>query len=247
MEKTTLKAEKREQTGKQNKQLRDKKWIPAVLYGHETKNINLKIELHDFNKAFKEAGQTSLIDLEIEGEKEPIKVLFHDIQYHPTTDEVIHIDIYKVNMKEKIRTEVPIQTVGVAPAVKDLEGSLLLNLSDVEIECLPGDLIQEIEVDITPLKTFEDKVLVSDLQVPDTITILNDKEEVVALVNPPRSEEELEALDEAVEEDVEGVEVTGEKPAEEGEEGAEAEEGEEKPAGEQPAETPAEKPEEGKE
>jgi large subunit ribosomal protein L25 len=262
--KITLKAEKREQIGRQNDQLRDKKWIPAILYGHDTKNINLKIEFHNFNEAFKNAGQTTLIDLvivpttskEVSGsrsrsigndEKEPVKVLIHDIQYHPTSDDVIHIDFYKVNMKEKIKTEVPIKTIGDAPAVKDLEGSLLLNLSEIEIECLPGDLIQEIEVDITPLKTFEDKILVFDLIVPEAIEILNDKEEVVALVNPPRSEEELAELDEAVEENVDDVEVTEEKPAEPSD--AEALDGKEseKPSEEQPTEAPAEKPEEKKE
>ncbi len=245
MQSVILKAEKREQTGKQNKALRDKKWIPSVLYGHETKNISLKIELHDFNKTLKEAGQTTLIDLKIEGEKEPVKVLIHDIQYHPTTDRVIHVDLYKVNMKEKIKTEVPIKTIGDAPAVKDLEGSLLLNLSEIEIECLPGDLIQEIEIDITSLKTFEDKVLVSDLKVSDNIEILNDKEEVVALVNPPRSEEELAELDEAVEEDVDSVEVTEEKPAEPSD--AEALDGKEGDSDQSakdkaPTETPTEKP-----
>jgi len=271
MQSITLKAENREQVGRSLNSLRNKNWIPAILYGHEIKKgIPLKVESHGFHIAYKQAGKTSLIDLEIvptfskekSGSRpgsvgsETSKVLIHDIQYHPKTDNIIHIDLYKVNMKEKIKTEVPVVTIGVSPAVRDLEGSLLVNLNNIEIECLPGNLIQEIKVDISPLKTFEDKILVSDLSVPETVEILNDKEAVVALVNPPRSEEELEALDEAIEEDVEGVEVTEEKLEEEEDETAESEKGEikedkagkEKPAeSESSAKTPTEKSDEKKE
>lgn len=217
MEKTILKAEKRDKISKGLFSLRKKQWIPAILYGNKTPNIPLQIYIRDFNFALKTAGQSSLVDLSI-GEENPIKTIIHDVQYDPKTGEVIHADIYKVDMNKKIRTEVPIKPTGEAPAVKDLEGSLIINLNEIEIECLPSDLINEIEIDISNLKTFEDKILVKDLNLSENIEVLNDKEETIALVNPPRSEEELEELDEQVEENVEDVEVTTEKKeAEEGE------------------------------
>ena len=141
-------------------------------------------------------------------------------------------------MTEKIRTEIPIKLEGDSKAVIELEGNLIQNRGALEIECLPADLIPEIVTDIESLKTFDDKILVSDLKVPENITVLNNPEDVVAQVTPPRSEEELEELEEKVEENVEEVEAIEEKPAE-GEEAAVGE----TPSAEAPTETPENKAE----
>jgi len=155
--------------------------------------------------------------------------LVHEVQIDPVTMKAIHIDFYKVNMKEKIKTEIPIKKIGESSAVVDLEGILVTNRDEVEVECLPADLIPEIEVDLSALKTFDDVIKVSNLKVPATIEILDDPEEVVFLVQPPRSEEELAELEEKPEEDVEAVEVEGAKPEE-----GEVVEGEEEIKGETP-------------
>jgi len=201
--------------------------IPAVVYGSDFKNSKIVVDKLVFNKVFNHAGESSLINLSID-ENSAVKVLVHDIQIHPTTGDITHIDFYKVNMKEKIKTAIPIVEVGESPAVVDLEGALINNRDEVEVECLPGDLIPEIEVDISVLKTFDDVIKVSDLKVPAGIEILDDADEVIFLIQPPRSDEELAELEEEVKEDVESVEVEGAKPAE-GEEGTEDESTEKTP------------------
>lgn len=193
--------------------------IPAIIYGKDFENQKISVDGKIFNKVFTEAGESALIKLKVD-DQSPIKVLVSDSQIHPVTGQIIHVDFYKVNMKEKIRTNIPLEMIGESLAVLDLEGSLVTNKDEVEVECLPNDLVHEIEVDISVLKTFDDVIKVSDLKVPAGIEILDEPEEVVVLVNPPRSEEELEALDEAPVEDIEAVEVETKEGAVEGEEEA---------------------------
>lgn len=191
MEQIGLKAKKREFTKKKVKILRQQGILPAVLYGHEVKPINLSLNGKEFSEIFDKAGTSSLINLEIEGEK-PIKILVHDLQIHPVTDKTMHVDFYQVKMTEKITTEIPLEFVGEAPAVKELEGNLITSKDEIEVECLPDALVPKIDVDISVLKTFDDLIHIKDLNVPSNIEVLDNPEEVVALVTPPRSEEELE-------------------------------------------------------
>jgi len=200
---------------------RKNKKIPAIVYGSDFENKSISVDNLVFNKIFDQSGESSLINLKID-EQNPIKVLVHDTQIDPKTGVIIHIDFYKVNMKEKIKTAIPLEQIGESLAVFDLEGSLVTNKDEVEVECLPADLVREIQIDISVLKTFDDVIKVSDIKVPAGIEILDDPEEVCVLVQPPRSEEELAELEEKPEEDVESVEVEGEKPAE-GEEVVESE------------------------
>lgn len=200
--------------------------IPAVVYGKGFDPVEVAVDETSFNRLYKDAGSSNLIDLGVDDKK--IKVLVHDIQVNPTTDRIIHVDFYKVNLKEKIKTEIPLEIIGETDLVINQEGSMIMNKDAVEVECLPSDLVDHIDVDVSILTDFEQNIKVGDLRVPATIEILDDPEEVVVMVQPPRSEEELEALNEEVVENVEAVEVEG-KAAEEGAEG-EATEGEEKPA-----------------
>lgn len=202
-----LKSKSRKITGKKVKQLREKGIIPAVLYGYDTKPENLMIDLKEFKHVFSEAGSSSVVDLKTD-DKSVIKVLIHEPQLHPVTDTPLHVDLYKINMKEKLTTEIPLEFVGESPAVKDLEGNLITNKDNVEVECLPSDLIPKIDVDISVLKTFDDLIHIKDLQVPETITILDDAEEIIAQVTPPRSEEELEKMEEEAVADAEKAGIT---------------------------------------
>jgi len=211
-----FKAQKRDKAAKE---LRRNGLIPAVIYGKKFENIGLELDSHEFLLLFRDAGSSNLVDLNIDGKS--VKTLIHDVQHHPMTNAIIHVDFLKIDMKEKIRTEIPLEFVGETSLVIDQEGSLITSKDAVEVECLPADLVDHINVDISTLTSFDMNIKVADLRVPAGMEILDDPEEVVALVQPPRSEEELEALDEEVVEDVEAIEVenAGEAPAE-GEEAA---------------------------
>jgi len=194
MEKIELSAKKREIVGKKVKNIRKQGLIPAVLYGSKSEPENLSLEKNIFEKVYKKAGTSSLVDLIID-QSSAVKVLIHEPQMDPVEDTPLHVDFYKVNMKEKITTEIPLEFIGESPAVKDLEGNLITNKDEIEVESLPGDLISEIKVDISALKTFDDLIYVKNLDIPATIEILDDPEEIVAQVTPPRSEEELEKME----------------------------------------------------
>lgn len=225
MLKISLKVKKRTLFKKQAKILRKKNIIPLVLYGHGFKPENIEAAKNTFIKVSQKAGSSNLVDLEID-KKNPIKVLIHDIQTHPVSDEIIHADLYRVRKDRKLRTQIPLHFTGKSRAVEDKEGNLITHKDSVEVEVLPDDLIDEIKVDISSLKTFDDAIKISDLDIPLTIEVLDEKDDIVANVTPPRSEEELEALEEVVEEDVDAVKVEKEK-EKEGEETEAPAEGEE--------------------
>ena len=229
-EKVNLSATTRTVTGKKVKRSRARGLIPAVVYGHGMESTPIFIDAKEFKKAYQHAGTSTLVDLSID-EKSPIKVLFHSPDYHHIQNEPIHADIYAVNMKEKIETSIPIHFIGESDAVEELGGNFISNKTELSIKCLPTDLVSGVEVDISKLKTFDDQIHIGDITVPETIEVLDDAEDVVALVSAPRSEEELEAEladdsaaeAEAVEElagkdeEAEGekTEDSGDKPAEE--------------------------------
>lgn len=218
-----LKAQKRKLTGKKVKKLRTQGLLPAVMYGHGSDNENISLDLINFKRIYKEAGTSNLVDLNIDDEK-PVKVLLKEPDFDAISNQPYHVDIYKVLMTEKLTTEIPLNFINESPAVVELEGSLVTNRDNLEVECLPGDLVSEFEVDLSTLKTFDDAIKVSDINIPSTIEVKADLDEVIAQVMPPRSEEEMAALEEEVKEDVEAVEVTGQKP-EEAEESVEGEAG----------------------
>jgi len=204
-----LKAQTREETGRKLKILREKGFIPAVVYGSGHKPVSVHVNYEDFRKVFEKAGESTLIKLMV-GEHAK-NVLIHDIAKDPVTDKFIHIDFYQVRMDKVLTAEVSLVFEGEAPAVKSLDGILLKNITEVEVEALPKDLPREIKVDISSLDSFDKHIRIKDLQLPPGVKILAEPEEVVVSVEPPRSEEELKALEEKPEERVEEVEVVGEK------------------------------------
>jgi large subunit ribosomal protein L25 len=220
----TLQCQPREEHGRQKvAQLRSRSFVPAVVYGHKIEPRSVAVEMNPFIKVYAAAGESSLVDLVI-GDEKPLKAIIHDIQRDPLTNAFRHIDFYQVNMSEKIKAEVELVFSGVAPAVKELSGILVKNITHLEIECLPADLPHNISVDITALKQFNDNIRVSQLSIPEGVTVLNDPQDTVILVTAPRSEEELKSLESAVVENVQAVEVSGaaEKEAEKKEKEAEA-------------------------
>jgi len=196
--KISLKAEVRSIVGKKVKTLRNEGFIPAVVYGHKEKPESISINKIDFVKAYDEAGTSTLIDLTVDDAKS-IKVLAHEPQLDPVRNEPIHVDLYRVSMDEKIKTEIPLEFIGESEAVASLDGTLITNRDNVEVECLPADLVSYIEIDLSALKTFEDQITVAKIKVPQGIEILTEPEEVIAFAEEPRSEEEMAELEESAE------------------------------------------------
>lgn len=225
MSKINLKAASRE--------LKEKKEgkIPAILYGRGVENEIIWVDNKQFVKAYQQAGESTLLDLFL-SDDDKRSVLIHDIQIHPVTGEVIHVDFYQVKMDEKIETDIELVFGGIAPAVKELGGTFVKSLDKLPIRALPGDLVGHIDVDTSSLVTFEDHIYVKDLDVPEGIEPLVEEDTVVALVTPPRSQAEMDKLDEEVEGDisqVEGMEEETEEGAEGEAEEKKDEETEEKP------------------
>jgi large subunit ribosomal protein L25 len=175
------------------KKMRAEGKAPAVLYGPEIKNLNLEVDLKEFEKTYKEAGESSLISLNIGGQKEKFLVLIYDIQFDALSGRPTHIDFYQPNLKEQVEVSVPLILEGEAPAVKDLGGTLVKNISDIEVKAFPQDLPREIKVNISNLKTFEDNISVKDLEISSKVKILKDPEEALITISAPEKvEEELQ-------------------------------------------------------
>ena len=208
-----LKSKKRTLLSKKVKSLRREGVIPAVVYGGKDGTTPIELDLKEFSKVFKTAGETTLIKLLV-GEKTK-NVLIHDISRDPITEEMNHVDFYEIRMDEKITTRTPLIFIGDAPAVIDLGGVLVKAMQELEVRALPADLPHQIEIDISQLKTFDDNILVKDIKLPKNVEILENLETSVAVVTPPRSEAELEALKGEVEEKIEEVKVEAEEKAKE--------------------------------
>jgi len=204
MEQVNITATKRSMTGKIVAKLRNAGKMPAVLYGNKVETQNLEVDQKEFLKALKTAGETTIVNLMVDGKTQP--VLIHDVQNHYLHGHPIHADFYAVDMTEKITVAVPLHFIGESAAVKSMGGTLAKNLSEVEVECLPADLPHQIDVDISKLATFDDVIRIEDLSVPAKVTILGNPQELVINVAAPRTEEEMKSLDEAVKEDVTAVE-----------------------------------------
>jgi len=181
-----LKAEIRKEKAKIT---RKKGKIPAILYGPEIKeNIKLEIEEKELQKILKEGGLGTHINLKV-GNKS-FSVLIKEIQREPISEKILHVDFFQPSTKEKIEVSVPIVFEGEAPAVK-LGGVLVKNLDEIELKGFWKDLPKEVKVDLSKLKTFEDKIFVSDLKLPKGVEVLRKKDEILAFVAPAEKEEEI--------------------------------------------------------
>jgi large subunit ribosomal protein L25 len=206
MEEIVLHAEPRDVTGKRVKYLRREGYVPAVVYGHRTKPINLRVQERALHQAMREAGGNRLISLQIGGLAEPKHVLAWEVQRDAISHAMLHIDFYEVVMTEEIRTEVPIILVGEALPVKKGEGLLFQGLDSIEIECLPADLPAHIEVNLANLTAIDQAILVRDLKFSEAVKVLTEPDELVAKVMPLAKEEvEVAPVAEAVIPEVEVV------------------------------------------
>jgi large subunit ribosomal protein L25 len=183
-----LQAQPREKTGtKAAKALRETGAIPAVVCGEVKETLHITLQTKEFEKVWREAGESTLIDLS--GVGNTLSVLIQGVDVDPVYGQPIHADFYAVNANETIEVAVPLVFTGVAPAEKELGGTLIKVLYEIEVEALPKDLPHEIEVDTSALKTFDDQIRVEDIKLPKGVTARTAADEVVALVQEAKEEE----------------------------------------------------------
>jgi large subunit ribosomal protein L25 len=207
MEQLQLVAEARTVLGKQVRHLRREGWVPAVLYGPGVKSQALQIRVAEAEEAIRQAGTSQLIAVRV-GRKKAVQALVRGLQRDPIRRDLLHLDLYQVEMTKSITVEVPIVLVGDSPVIEQREGILLQGTQTVEIECLPSDLIDALEVDLSELTEVGQQINVADLAVPSSVRVLSDLDEVVVRVNPLEEIviEEEEEEEELMFEEVEGVE-----------------------------------------
>lgn len=189
--KIELNADPRAITGSKVKALRNAGYIPAVLYGKGQEALNLQVPAKDFAKVFKAAGESTLVYVNVNGQSYP--TIIHDVAKDPVKDHIIHADFYKVSLTEKIKTKVPVVFVGESPAVKDLAGIFVRNVNELEVEALPQNLPHEITINISSLKNFGDQILVKDIDLGSDVKIEAETDAILATVQEPKSQEELDA------------------------------------------------------
>ena len=176
-----LNANTRQVLGKRTRRLHREGKLAAVVYGHDTAATPLVLDRLEFQKAFIKSGRTHLVDLVVDGTRTE-KVLVREIQTHPRRLGPIHVDFYKVSLEEKITVEVPVHLVGESAAVKRGDADILQPIHAVRVECLPTDIPEAFEVDLTPLEEIESELRISDLNVPKGVTVLIDQDELVVKI-----------------------------------------------------------------
>lgn len=211
MPKTVLKAEKRTIEGRKVKTLRKEGNLPGNIYGKKIKSQSVQVNLKDFEKVYKEVGETGLLALTLGSEEKP--VLIHNLQLNPATDQPIHVDFLQVDLKEKVEADIPVELTGESPAEKQGIGTVVQYVNEIKAEALPADLPEKFVVDAGILAEVDQSVLVKDLKYDKSkVEIKDDLEAIVAKVEPPQKEEVVEAP--APAEGENAPEAAGEAPAE---------------------------------
>ncbi len=195
MEKYTLTAAKRTVLGRQVKTLRKAGKLPANIYGNKIKSVAIELPVADFDKVFKKAGETAVVELDIAGKEHP--VLIHNIQYDPITNKPIHVDFYEVDLTKKVTAKVSINLIGESPAVINKVGTLLTLIDHLEIEALPRDLPEKIEVSVEKLADVDQTVKVSDVTMSSKVKVLTGLDVDIVKVAPLVSKEAEKMAEEA--------------------------------------------------
>jgi len=207
VERVELIAEKRTVLGKQVKQLRRQGWVPGVMYGHSFDPVSVQFEESSLRQVLSQVGGSQLVRIKVEGRKQPEMALVRDVQRDSIWGTLLHVDFYRVKMTERLTAEVPLMIVGESPVVERQEGVILHGVSAVEVECLPGDLVDAIEVDLSDLVELDQVLYVRDLAIPAGIELLTDPDEVIARAVLVREEEEEEEEEEMLVPEAEEIEV----------------------------------------
>jgi large subunit ribosomal protein L25 len=200
MDGISLKVEQREITGKKVASLRREGITPVHLYGSGTQSQSLQADTATIGKTITQAGTNVPVNLVIEGDNTENICFVREVQFHPVTDRLVHVDFIKVDVSKPIRANVPIHIEGLAPAVRNLGGTLLQPLQNVTVEALPMNIPISYTLQATDLVDFETNLYVRDLEASDTVIIVTDEDELVAGVVAPRIEREIAIAGEDMEE-----------------------------------------------
>lgn len=184
-----IKAEKREKLGKLNA-LREAGFLPAVFYGHKKEATPIQIKKSDFIKAWKNAGESTVINLNTPSGD--VEALIHEVDFDPVTGEPRHADFYVFEKGHKVEISVPLEFIGVSPAVKDLGGVLMKIMHELKVKAEPSNLPHQIEVDISSIAELEGQILAKDLSLPKGVELMENPEEVVVTVATPKAEKKEE-------------------------------------------------------
>lgn len=186
-----LNASVRTVVGRRVKKIRNQSLIPANIFGKKVKSLAVQLPLPDFQKLYAETGETTLIDLIIDGEKTPRAVLVANVQHHPVTQIPLHVDFHQVTLTEKVTAKIPVELIGESPAVKELGGIVVHSISEVEIDALPTDLPDNFTLDISALKQIGDNLTLADISLDaQKITLKDDPSTVLVSIQAPKEEVE---------------------------------------------------------
>ncbi len=200
MESLTIVAAKRQILGKKSRFLRRDGVTPAHVFGHNLESLALQCDTDKLQHIITRAGQTKLINLQIDGEKGPRAVFVREVQRDPLSGALLHVDLYQVKKTEKIKVEVPIVLVGEAPALKQKEYILIHSLNSIDIEALPDQIPPQVEVDLSVLTDTDKAIHVKDLVLGEGVTLMTDPEQLIVKVGEARVskvEEEAEKAEAA--------------------------------------------------
>ena len=199
MTKHTLKADARKILGRKVNSLRKLGLVPAVVYGKKTKTVNLQVDAKVFSKLHSRVGESALVYLQIEGEKDERPVLVRQVTLHPVSDTILHVDFHRVDLLEKVTAAVPVQIVGEAPAEKEKLGILVQQLHEIEVEALPTDMPESFEVEASGLVEVNQAILVKDVKTSVKVKVLTDPEQIIAKIEHMAKEEVTEEVPEVAE------------------------------------------------
>jgi len=212
MKTLNLKSEKRKVFGRKVKKLRQQDILPANIYGKKIKSQALQVDLKEFLEVYQQAGETGVVYLTVAGNKDPYSVLINNLQTHPVSDLPLHIDFRQVDLKEKVQVAIPIELINEAPGVS--KGGILVQLmNEVEVEALPTDLPDKIEVDISGLEEIGNSIAIKDLKVDKAKVkiLVENLDQLVVNIEAQKEEEEEEKPTEEVPAEGEGEKTEEEK------------------------------------
>jgi len=212
MDNLTLLTTNRSLLGKKTRFLRRQGITPTHLFGHDVSSLALQCDTAKLQRIIAQTGRTRPINLEIEGDKRPRTVFIREIQRDELTRQLLHVDFYQVKKTEKIKVDIPIVFVGEAPAMKEKENILTHGVTSLAIECLPGEVPPQIEVDLSHLEEVEQAIYVRDITLSPDITVMTEPDQLMVKVSKARVERVEEVVEEVVAEEVVAEEEAVEEP-----------------------------------
>lgn len=213
--KLKLKVSSRKNIGRKVKKLRRQGILPANIYGKGTKSLSIQLPLKEFAAAFKQAGETGILELVVDKDTKTRPVLINNVQQHPVTDEILHVDFRQIDLTKTVTVNIPVEIIGIAPAIS--QGGVLIQLiNEIEVEALPADLPDKFTLDISKLEDIGQSLSLKDVKVDTKVKLLAENlEELVVKIESPTKEEEEKPVEAApAEGEAAPAPKEGEKPTE---------------------------------